>query len=400
MHFSFQKRLTAYAGLPLLVPVIACLFYAGRLPDEYYVRNGEQLTISTSLPVTADTVQVPLTAAWTGPPPQQATLRLFGIFPIKHVTIQQTEEILLVPCGQPFGIRMLMDGIMVVDFGEVEGTDGRCPGRDAGLEKGDVIREVNHVPVHSTEEFKQAAAGEAAVTLTVLRGSTTLELTLEPVYCAQDDCFRTGLWVRDSAAGIGTLTYYEPSTGCFGGLGHPICDTDTGELIPLGSGEADPVTINGAIRGLPGAPGQLQGYFSGGASLGTLDCNSRCGIFGTLSGAPSEDTAIPMAFKQEVVLGEATILSTVCGNEPEEFTIEITSIDCTADTQQMTIRVTDEDLIAATGGIVQGMSGSPILQDGRLVGAVTHVFVSDPSQGYAIFAETMYEYSRSTARSG
>ncbi len=397
MLFSFKKQWAVFAGLPLLVPVIACLFYAGRLPDDYYVRRGEQLTLDTPLPVTASISEAPVPAAWAGTPAEQATLRLFGIFPIKQVSIQKTEEILLVPCGQPFGIRMLMDGIMVVDFEAVDGTDGCCPGRDAGLEEGDIIQAVNQVPVQCTEDFKRIAAGSETVTLTVLRGGTTLELTLTPVYCAQDDCYRTGLWVRDSAAGIGTLTYYEPGTGCFGGLGHPICDSDTGELIPLGSGEADPVTINGAIRGLPGAPGQLQGYFSGGESLGELDCNSSCGIFGTLCEAPNAQDAIPMAFKQEVTLGEATILSTVSGDEPEEFTIEITSIDYTADTQQMTIRVTDEDLIAATGGIVQGMSGSPILQDGRLVGAVTHVFVSDPSQGYAIFAETMYEYSRSTA---
>ncbi len=397
MNIHIRKKLTAALGLTLMLPTVFCLYYAGRLSDHYYVRRGESLTLSTALPVTVDPVESVAAAALTGTASSQAPLRLFGIFPIKNVEIQESEEIMLVPCGQPFGIRMLMDGIMVVGFGAVEGTDGRCPGQEAGLEIGDVIQEVNHTPLTSTDDFKEIAMGEEEVTLTVLRGETVLELTLTPAYSPIRDCWQTGLWVRDSAAGIGTLTYYEPSTGCFGGLGHPICDTDTGELIPLGSGEADPVTISGAVRGLPGKPGQLQGYFSAEDSLGELTCNSRCGVFGTLDEAPSAADAIPMAFKQEVELGEATILCTVSGDEAEEFTVEITSIDCTAATQNLTIRVTDEDLIDKTGGIVQGMSGSPIMQNGKLVGAVTHVFVSDPSQGYGIFAETMYEYSQSTA---
>jgi stage IV sporulation protein B len=233
------------------------------------------------------------------------------------------------------------------------------------------------------------------MTLTVLRGEETLTMTLTPVYVPSEDGYLTGLWVRDSAAGIGTLTYYEPSTGYFGGLGHPICDPDTGEQIPLASGEADAVVISGAVKGQPGMPGQLQGYFSAGESIGSLLCNSRCGIFGTLNEAPSDIPAVPMGLKQEIVLGEATLLTTVSGDEPEAFTIEITSLDYSKDTQNMIIEVTDEALLSRTGGIVQGMSGSPILQNGKLVGAVTHVFVGEPTMGYGIFAENMYEFTQS-----
>lgn len=378
-------------------PVILCLFYAGRLSDSYYVQPGETLEFPASIPVTADSADTAVQASAQTDTKHSAALRLFGIFPIKTVEIQETETIMLIPGGDAFGIRMLMEGIMVVDFDTVPGTNGCCPGKDAGLCIGDVIQEVNHIPLHSTEEFRQLAQGRDEVDLTVLRGERTLEMTLTPVYSDEADAYQTGLWVRDSAAGIGTLTYYDPETGDFGGLGHPICDSDTGELIPLGSGEADPVSIQGAVRGQPGTPGQLQGYFSAEEAIGTLDTNCDCGVFGTLYEAPDAQ-AIPMAFKQEVTLGEAVILSTVNGDEPEAFSIEITSIDYTAGTQQMTIRVTDEDLIAATGGIVQGMSGSPILQNGKLAGAVTHVFVSDPSQGYAIFAETMYDASNTPLR--
>ncbi len=398
MKRNIRKILSAALGGLLVQPILAALFYAGRLSDSYYVRNGETLALSTVLPITAVPAKPVAAAALTESTSAQASLRLFGMLPIKNVEIQTTDEILLVPCGQAFGIRLLMDGIMVIGFGEVLTENGTCcPAASAGLQEGDIIQEVNHTPITSAAHYRAAAADGDPMLLTVLRGEKTIELTLSPTYSIEQDCWQTGLWVRDSTAGIGTLTYYEPSTGCFGGLGHPICDPDTGELIPLASGEADAVTISGAVRGQPGAPGQLQGYFAAEAPIGTLSCNDECGLFGTLSSAPSEAEAIPMALKQEVTLGEAVILSTVSGDEPQAYDIEITAIDYRADTQNMVIEVTDEDLLAETGGIVQGMSGSPILQDGKLIGAVTHVFVGDPTQGYGIFAETMYEVSRSTA---
>ncbi len=398
MKRKCKKLLSGIAGCLLLQPIAWMLFYAGSLPDHYYVRKGETLKISTAVPITAEPSDSVTATAISAVPSSQIYLRLFGILPIKNVEIHQTDEIMLVPCGQAFGIRMLMDGIMVVGFGDVVTEDGVVhPAERAGLEEGDIIQEVNRTPVLSTESFRNAASAGNPMQLTVLRGESTFETELTPEYSLQQECFQTGLWVRDSTAGIGTLTYYEPSTGCFGGLGHPICDPDTGELIPLASGEADAVTISGARRGQPGVPGQLRGYFSAKEPIGTLSCNDRCGLFGTLEESPSDAPAIPMAFKQEITTGEAAILSTVSGDTPQMFSIEITSIDYSSDTQNMTIEVTDEALLAATGGIVQGMSGSPILQDGRLVGAVTHVFVGEPTQGYGIFAETMYEVTRSTS---
>ncbi len=394
-----KRKLRSGLGGILLLPLIMMLFYMGRLPDRYYVRNGETLALSTALPITADPVDSITSAAVTDTAASRTTLRLFGILPIKNVEIQRTDEIMLVPGGQAFGIRMLMDGIMVIGFGEVHSTEGLCcPAVTAGLQEGDIIQAVNHSEITSTDSFRQAVSQGIPLDLTVLREEETLELTLTPAYSVQEECWKSGLWVRDSTAGIGTLTYYEPSTGCFGGLGHPICDPDTGELIPLASGEADAVTISGAVRGQQGTAGQLQGYFSAEEPIGILRSNDRCGLFGTLYEAPSAAEAIPMAFKQEVVLGEAVILSTIQGDTPEPFSIEITAIDYNSDTQNLVIEVTDSALIDATGGIVQGMSGSPILQNGRLIGAVTHVFIGEPTQGYGIFAETMYEVSQSTAQ--
>lgn len=394
----FQLHLTAWAAAALLLPTAAALFYAGRLPDTYLIRQGEGLHITSVLPITAVPTAAAAQTAQAGNVPQTASLRLFGLFPIKNVRTQPTEEVMLVPCGAPFGVRLLMGGVMVVGFGEVAGRDGHCcPAVDAGIEVGDVIIGVDGREVRSTEDFRAAAAGGEALSLTVMRSGTLQELTLLPVYSLTQDCCQTGLWVRDSAAGIGTLTYFDPENGHFGGLGHPICDPDTGECLPLAQGEADVVTISGVIRGQAGNPGQLQGYFAADAPIGTLSCNSEAGIFGTLSAIPQDIPAVPMALQQEVMTGDAVILATLDGTTPEPYTVEITALDYTSSTRNMIIHVTDPRLLEAAGGIVQGMSGSPVLQNGHLVGAVTHVFVSDPSQGYGIFAEHMYAYTQSAA---
>ena len=394
---AVRHCMTVLAAVLVLVPAAASLFYALRLPDVYRVRSGEALRIASAVPISAVPDAPPSHTANLDDAPQTASLRLLGLFPIKTVYTQPTEPVMLVPCGQPFGVRLLMGGVMVVGFGEVASGRGHCcPAVNAGLEVGDIILLADGMAVSSTADLRQAAADGMPLDLTVMRGSTLLELTLTPVYSITARCCQTGLWVRDSAAGIGTLTYYDPATGCFGGLGHPICDPDTGETIPLACGEADAVTISGVLRGQAGVPGQLQGYFSADEPIGTLSCNADAGVFGTLR-EPPEGNAVPMALQQEVVLGAAEIIATIRDAAPQTYSVEITSLDYKNSTRNMIIKVTDARLLRETGGIVQGMSGSPILQDGRLVGAVTHVFVSDPSQGYGIFAENMYAYTRAEA---
>ena len=387
-----RKFLTALivAGV-LAFPSGTSLYYHTHLADHYYIRQNEPLELSTVFPVTAEPCPTVTAVSQTGNNIQQMEFRLFGIFPIKTAEIQPISEVRLVPCGQPFGVRMLMDGIMVIGFGEVAGKSGHCcPAVSAGLQEGDIIRQANKTPIKSTADFRELVTEGKELQLTVERDGEIMQIPLKPEYSLINQCFQTGLWVRDSTAGIGTLTYFEPDTGYFGGLGHPICDPDTGEMIPLASGEADTVTISGAVAGSAGIAGQLQGYFSGDAPIGTLYDNSRYGIFGKLDKVP-DVPAIPMALKQEITLGEAVILTTVSGDTPQAYTVEIVSIDYTDDTRNMVIQVTDERLLQQTGGIVQGMSGSPLLQNGRMIGAVTHVFVNNPTQGYGIFAEKMYE---------
>ncbi|MBR0483266.1 MAG: SpoIVB peptidase [Oscillospiraceae bacterium] len=385
IHRIIKSGILTLSAILCTQPVCRAFYYAGHLADSYYVTAGETLEVSHcigALPASGMAVSA-------------TQLKLFGIFPVKEVAVQPSEEVMLVPCGQPFGMRMLMDGIMVIGFGEVEAeTGGCCPAVSAGIREGDMITAVNHEALTCAQDFRTLVteSGGDTLELTVQRDNLSLELTLSPAYSLTADCWQTGIWVRDSTAGIGTMTYYNPSDGSFGGLGHPICDPDTGEIIPLGKGTADAVTISGAVRGQAGSPGQLQGYFSAESPIGVLDSNQEAGIFGHLQEPVTTFPAVPMALKQEITLGEAVILTTVQGSEPRPYTAEITAIDYTDSTQNMIIKITDEELLACTGGIVQGMSGSPILQNGKLIGAVTHVFVSEPSTGYAIFAESMYHH--------
>ena len=229
--------------------------------------------------------------------------------------------------------------------------------------------------------------------IAVSRDGDEFTAVLEPVYSEKNGCWRGGMWVRDSIAGIGTVTFVNKATGDFAGLGHPICDCDTGEIVPVSSGEAVPVEITSAKKGERGIPGELLGSFRRGGTYGTLDQNNSAGVYGKLSPealGELDGEEMPMAYSNEITTGSADIISSVSG-VPERYSVQIESIDYKSgdETRNMVIKITDSRLIEVTGGIVQGMSGSPLIQNGKLIGAVTHVFVADPTRGYAIFAENM-----------
>ena len=372
-------------------------YYAYTLPDSFYVEEGTSLSIRTAVPiepVAAENVMESLAHA-TLPASNSVSLRLFGMIPIKNVEVTAVDAPLLVPGGDPFGIKLLMDGVMVVGMGDVACTTNRCPAERAGIEVGDVILSVDGKTVRSNEELQSviAAADGAPVRVKLRRGTCVLEVSLSGSYSEVEECYQAGMWVRDSTAGIGTVTFYEPESGRFAGLGHPVCDADTGEIIPLSSGEVVRVCINVVTRGTQGAAGALQGYFTSPDAIGTLYLNNRCGVFGTLSTPHSGIGAIPLGMKQEITEGAATIYTTIEGETPREFDIHIEKVDYKSDnTKNLILEITDPELLERTGGIVQGMSGSPILQNGKLIGAVTHVFVNDPTHGYGVFAESMYSY--------
>lgn len=307
-------------------------------------------------------------------------------------------ETMVVPLGRAVGIKLFSDGVIVVGMSDVETGQGTVnPARDCGLQEGDIITHINSEEVDTIEEVRevlQDLEGEP-MSIRALRGEKQVQMTAQAVQCAADGSYKLGAWIRDSMAGIGTMTFYDPSTGCFGALGHGVSDTDTALLMPLEEGSILYAEVADVQKGKSGTPGQLQGTFQTNQDLGRLVANTDCGIFGTLDDTAMTEgmTAVPVADRDEVVTGEATILSNIDGTEVREYTIEITKIfpERADDSRDFMIQVTDPELLEATGGIVQGQSGSPILQNGKLIGAVTHVLVGDPTSGYAISAQRMLE---------
>ncbi len=311
------------------------------------------------------------------------------------VTCAAAGERYLVPVGQTVGIKLFARGVMVVGLSEVNTEQGACsPAESCGLRAGDIITSINDQAVDTIEQVQEAvAASGGPLEICATRNGRHMTVTAQAAPCLADGSYKLGAWVRDSMAGIGTVTYYDPATGAFAALGHGINDVDTGLLMPLSSGAIMPSTVSGVLAGTKGSPGALHGSFDLTRDLGRLTANTDRGIFGTLSEDCFGGEAVPAARRSEVRTGAATILANVSGETVEEYAVEILRIYpvSAAAGQSLMLRVTDERLLSATGGIVQGMSGSPICQNGKIVGAVTHVLVNDPTKGYGIFIENMLD---------
>jgi stage IV sporulation protein B len=299
----------------------------------------------------------------------------------------------VVPVGKAVGIKLFSAGVLVVGLSPVETASGACyPGRDCGLKTGDIITHINGSQVDTIEQVQALVAQQQNSPLTIQAVRGQRQLQLHGAAVANDKgVYQLGVWLRDSMAGIGTMTFYDPNSGVFGALGHGINDVDTAMLMPLESGSIMGATVSEVKKGTSGQPGELHGAFDLTHDLGTLYANTNLGIFGRMSeDLDTGQTPVPIAGKEQVKVGEATILSNIRGDQVEEFQVKITHVSLDGDgTRSLMLQVTDPDLLEATGGIVQGMSGSPILQDGRLVGAVTHVLVNDSTRGYGILAESM-----------
>ena len=306
-------------------------------------------------------------------------------FPIKRAVVTEQERRYVIPGGIPFGIKVMSDGVMVVST-----ADG-SPAKQAGLKEGDVITSVNGTEVFTNTELSEAIQmSEGCAEIVYKRGGSEISTSVETRL--SDGVPKIGAWVRDSAAGIGTLTFIDPQAGTFGGLGHSVSDPTTGNAVPLRSGEITSADIYDVVKGEKGCAGELCGAILPDSEIGGVTKNTPTGIFGYYNGKICGE-AVPVAFRQEVKTGEASILTTIDGDEPREYSIEIERINLPdlLGSKGMLIRITDPALLEKTGGIVRGMSGSPIIQNGRLAGAVTHVLLSDPARGYAVFAESMLE---------
>lgn len=323
-------------------------------------------------------------------------IKLLNIIPVKKTKITNTKRQYVVLGGDVFGIKLYTDGVIVVGTDTIETNIGNvCPAEKAGLKIGDVILFLNETKINSTKQLTtllQENKGNNAK-LTVKRNGKNIDLNFASVKEKTTGKYKAGLWVRDSTAGIGTVTFYNTSNNSFGGLGHAICDIDTGDIMPMRKGDMAEAYVNGLYKSQNGCVGELCGVLTG-KTLGTLCVNDETGIYGyTYFGAQGEQ--LPVAVKQEVEEGYAQIYCTVDKNPPQYYDVKIVKVysNSSSVNKDLVIEVTDKDLISKTGGILQGMSGTPIIQNGMLVGAITHVFVNNPKQGYGIYAERMLETS-------
>ena len=334
---------------------------------------------------------------------KQAKKRVISLlFVLSMVVFAQAAEVSsLIPIGHTVGIQMSAEGVLVVRLDDVQTAQGAvCPARDAGVREGDLIVGVGGAEIDANDELQKQVALSAGqpIELTLQSGDSTRTVTVTP--CEDTEgVYRIGVLARDGMAGIGTLTYVDPETGEYGSLGHGICDSETGVLLPLKDGALIRSSVSSVQRGEAGEPGALQGEFSADGTVGTVEDNTDSGIFGTLTDTSVYDSleAVPIATADEIHTGEAEILSNIEGDTVQRYSVQIVKVYPEDDEygRGMLLHVTDEELIEKTGGIVQGMSGSPILQDGKLIGAVTHVLVNDPTQGYGICIERMLEAAES-----
>lgn len=323
---------------------------------------------------------------------------LFDKFKIKDIDINVIEKTTVIPIGELAGIKLYTEGVLVVGMSEIQGKDNNKykPYINSGIEEGDVIIEINDNKINSTTELVESVNNSKgkALEITYSRNGESKECSITPV--ESQEGYKLGLWVRDSAAGIGTITLYEPKNNAFIALGHGITDIDTSELINISTGELVTTKILSVIKGKNGEPGKIQGTVEKQQNIGTIYKNTGFGIYGTIGNIQNlnynSNRQMEVALRDEIKTGKATILCTVDQEqEAKEYEIEIEKIykNNNYDNKSMLIKVTDEELLEKTGGIIQGMSGSPIIQNGKFCGAVTHVLVNDATQGYAVFGEIL-----------
>lgn len=317
-----------------------------------------------------------------------------------YISVNAVPNILVVPCGNAVGVKIFSEGVLVVGSAEVEATDGNTykPFKETKIKEGDIITEINNIKIESIDELVDAVnkSKGSTIEITYKNNGKIMKDTIKPVQSLDDGNYKIGFWVRDGATGVGTLTFYAPTLKKYGALGHGISDIDVKSLLALESGTLNEASVISVVKGAKSSPGEIRGIINSSYTLGNVEKNNEFGIYGKMLAEnylSENEEAIPVASRAEVKAGKASILCTVEGNAPKEYEIEIQKVYNFSgkSTKNMVLKITDEELLAKTGGIVQGMSGSPIIQNGKFVGAVTHVFVNDPARGYGVFADTMIE---------
>ncbi|MBE6773885.1 MAG: SpoIVB peptidase [Clostridia bacterium] len=375
-----------------LMSAVVYGFYA--VPDDVSFMSDEEIYLGRFFSCDIKEREKSVSKSLVAEGEYRLNLKLLGKIPVKNFNLKINSRPYLVPSGDIIGLRIFTEGVMIVGTESVETAKGTvAPSKQAHLEKGDVIISLDGKNVTSSAEVESVIkeSGGKALEVSYKRNGEIRTTVLTPVMSVSEGTYKTGLWIRDSAAGIGTMTFYDRESGFFASLGHAVCDVDTGEILPLSDGDIVDATINGCVKGRMGSAGELCGSFKSECE-GSLVLNCENGVFGYLENADKTAEALPVAAESEIKEGKAQIISTVEGESKAYYDVEIEKLNRDGqDGKNMIIKITDSKLIEKTGGIVQGMSGSPVLQNGYIVGAVTHVFINDPTKGYGIFAETMLD---------
>ncbi len=391
----------------LLMLVFAYVCNITLLPSSYIIMQGENLNIFTLLglyikpKVNYQTMQTASNINKTKVNELgkiDFDLSFFNIFKLKEINVNVISKTKVIPMGNAIGMKLYTDGVLVVGMSEIE---GKKPYENSGIKEGDRIVQIDKKAIDNTEDLMEAVnkCSGKEISVKYIRDNTTITTSIKPIKNSGNQ-YKIGLWVRDAAAGVGTLTFYEPSSGMFGTLGHGILDVDTSELIKIANGELVTTNILNITKGKKGDPGEIRGTIESGHTIGNINKNTSFGVFGTLNKTPyiniQNNDEIEVALREEIKIEDAQIICELENGKREKYNIKIQKVflNNNKDNKSMLIKITDEKLLEKTGGIIQGMSGAPIIQNGKFIGAVTHVLVNDPTIGYGVFADIMIKQMR------
>ncbi|MBQ7128803.1 MAG: SpoIVB peptidase [Clostridia bacterium] len=390
---KFIKILCCFLAVISTFSFWTVYYYNTILPNNIMIYDDETVNFNTNIKIVSNKEESEelVSNINKASDSYKSDLSLMGIVPIKSININKVKKRYVVLSGENFGIKIFTKGVMVVGMSDVKG--GVNPAKKAGMKIGDIILKVNNKSVNSNEELSAIInnSGGYELVCRIKRNNKTFNITFKPIYSKDNASYKAGIWVRDSSAGLGTMTFYSLVNGAFAGLGHGIVDVDTGVLLPINSGEIVKTEILSITKSNYGSAGEICGAFTGEVE-GDIINNAPCGLYGYLNSFDKQKELIRISNRQDVKEGKARIYTTLDNNGPKYYNCEIEKVDYNNKTQKnLLIHITDEKLISKTGGIVQGMSGSPIVQNGQLVGALTNVFVNNPTRGYAVFSDEMYE---------
>ena len=398
--FFLRKNYKQFILIFILLIMLAYVTSIISIPNSLILFQNEDFDIKSIWGVKLEeTVEV---GSNISKPTNSSQLKVYNVsilgFNLKTITANIIQTTKVVPLGSLVGLKLYTQGVLVVGMSEIKGEDNKIykPYQEAGIEQGDSIIEINDVEVNSTEELISCVSkcGGESIEVTYIKDGNILETQITPVKTSENT-YKLGLWVRDAEAGIGTVTFYDSSSNSFAALGHGIQDIDTGELVDISSGEFVTADILDIEKGEKENPGRIEGTIEYGTKIGKIYNNTDFGVYGTTTNISqlniSNKEEIEVASRNEIEIGKASIICTLEDGKREEYEIEIQKIyiNNNENNKSMLVKVTDEELLEKTGGIIQGMSGSPVIQNGKLIGALTHVLVSDPTKGYALFADTM-----------